>query len=111
VVDFDTTESGQPFLVMEFLRGVSLEARLQAERRLAVAHALRIATQAAAGLAAAHAVEVVHRDLKPANIFLVDGGASGWPDQVFVKLLDFGISKRSGHGRGLTGEFDILGTP
>lgn len=111
VVDFDTTPEGQPFLVMEYLRGISLEARLQRERVLPIAQAIKIATQAAAGLSAAHAVEVVHRDLKPANVFLVDGGASGWPDQVFIKLLDFGISKRAGHSRGLTGEFDILGTP
>jgi serine/threonine protein kinase len=111
VVDFDTTPEGQPFLVMEYLRGISLEARLQRERMLPISQALKIATQAAAGLSAAHAVEVVHRDLKPANVFLVDGGASGWPDQVFIKLLDFGISKRAGHSRGLTGEFDILGTP
>lgn len=111
VVDFDTTPEGQPFLVMEFLRGASLEARLHRDRMLPIAEALKIATQAAAGLAAAHVVGVVHRDLKPANVFLVDGGASGWPEQVFVKLLDFGISKRAGQTRGLTGEFDILGTP
>lgn len=111
VIDFDTTPQGQPFLVMEFLRGISLEARLQDERMLPISEAVKIASQAAAGLATAHAADVVHRDLKPANIFLVESGASGWPDQVFIKLLDFGISKRTGHSRGLTGEFDILGTP
>lgn len=111
VIDFDSTSLGQPFLVMEFLRGISLEVRLQSERMLPIREALKIASQAAAGLAAAHAVDVVHRDLKPANIFLVESGASGWPDQVFIKLLDFGISKRTGHSTGLTGEFDILGTP
>src|SRR5690606_11341552 len=94
-----------------FLRGISLEVRLQRERMLPIREALKITSQAAAGLAAAHAVGVVHRDLKPANIFLVECGASGWPDQVFIKLLDFGISKRTGHSTGLTGEFDILGTP
>ncbi|NLE86644.1 MAG: serine/threonine protein kinase [Myxococcales bacterium] len=111
VVDFDTTPQGQPFLVMEFLRGTSLEARLHQGTLLPVAEALKIATQAAAGLAAAHILGVVHRDLKPANVFLVDGKASGWPDELFVKLLDFGISKRADQKRGLTGEFDILGTP
>ncbi len=111
VVDFDTTAQGQPFLVMEFLRGASLEARLHQGSLLAVAEALKIATQAAAGLAAAHILGVVHRDLKPANVFLVDGKTSGWSDELFVKLLDFGISKRAGQKRGLTGEFDILGTP
>ncbi len=104
VVDFDTTPAGQPFLVMELLRGRSLESRLELGM-LPIAEAVLIATQAAAGLNAAHRRDIVHRDLKPANVFLLDG------DETFVKLLDFGISKRTGHSRGLTGEFDILGTP
>ncbi len=107
VLDFDTTDEGQPYLVMEYLRGESLDRRLERSSRLATGEALRISMQAALGLAAAHRSGVVHRDLKPANIFLVDAG-----DQVFVKLLDFGISKRAGpQSRKLTGEFDILGTP
>ncbi len=104
VVDFDTTPQGQPFLVMELLRGRSLESRLE-QGMLPISEAILIATQAASGLSAAHRSDIVHRDLKPANIFLLDS------DRVFVKLLDFGISKRAGHSRGLTGEFDILGTP
>jgi serine/threonine-protein kinase len=105
VIDFDTTPAGQPFLVMELLRGISLESRLE-RGLIAIDEAVLIATQAASGLSAAHRRDIVHRDLKPANIFLLDSS-----DQVFVKLLDFGISKRTGHSRGLTGEFDILGTP
>ncbi len=105
VIDFDTTPAGQPFLVMELLRGISLESRLE-RGLMAIDEAVLIATQAASGLSAAHRRDIVHRDLKPANIFLLDSS-----DQVFVKLLDFGISKRTGHSRGLTGEFDILGTP
>lgn len=110
VLDFDTTEQGQPYLVMELLEGRALDAVLARHDRLELPAALRIAVQAASALSAAHAAGVVHRDLKPANIFLVDTG-----DQLFVKLLDFGISKRSAaHEPGahkLTGDFDILGTP
>jgi serine/threonine protein kinase len=70
-----------------------------------------VAAQTAAALNAAHQAGIVHRDQKPANIFLVDTGA-----ELFVKLLDFGISKRAEaetrqDQRKLTGEFDILGTP
>jgi eukaryotic-like serine/threonine-protein kinase len=109
ILDFDTTDEGQPYLVMEMLKGLSLEKTLSQSSRLPLAGALRVAIQCAWALSAAHAAGVVHRDLKPANIFLVDAG-----DPYFVKLLDFGISKRGGdptRGRHLTGEFDILGTP
>ncbi len=112
VVDFDTTPAGQPFLVMELLRGRSLESRLE-QGRLPIAEAILIATQAASGLSAAHRSDIVHRDLKPANVFLLDSAHSSpsGGGETFVKLLDFGISKRTGHSHGLTGEFDILGTP
>ncbi len=107
VTDFDTTEQGEPYLVMELLSGESLASRLERERCLPIVDAVRIAYQVSSGLAAAHAANIVHRDLKPANIFLSRVAGQG----VLVKLLDFGISKRTGAGKGLTGEYDILGTP
>jgi serine/threonine protein kinase len=63
------------------------------------------------GLGAAHAANIVHRDLKPANIFLTEFITNAPGHSGLVKLLDFGISKRAGVGKGLTGEYDILGTP
>jgi serine/threonine-protein kinase len=107
VTDFDTTEQGEPYLVMELLTGESLAMRLERERCLPISDAVRIAHQVSSGLAAAHAANIVHRDLKPANIFLTQVANHG----TVVKLLDFGISKRVGVGTGLTGEYDILGTP
>jgi len=107
VTDFDTTEAGEPYLVMELLAGESLATRLERERCLPVGDAVKIAHQVSSGLAAAHAASIVHRDLKPANIFLTQVAGQG----AVVKLLDFGISKRAGAGKGLTGEYDILGTP
>ncbi len=111
VLDFDTTDDGRLYLVMELLKGRPLDAVMMRHRQLGIGAAVRVAVQAASALGAAHDAGVVHRDLKPANIFLVDTGA-----ELFVKLLDFGISKRAeaetrSGGRKLTGEFDILGTP
>jgi len=107
ILDFDTTEQGEPYIVMELLKGESLSDRLERDGCLPIADAARIAHQVASGLFAAHQASIVHRDLKPANIFLTTMPSQGR----VVKLLDFGISKRMGVGRSLTGEFDVLGTP
>ncbi|HWZ87516.1 MAG TPA: serine/threonine-protein kinase [Polyangiaceae bacterium] len=107
ILDFDTTEQGEPYIVMELLKGESLSARLERDGCLPIAEATRIVHQVASGLYAAHNAAIVHRDLKPANIFLTDMPGQG----TLIKLLDFGISKRVGVGRSLTGEFDVLGTP
>src|SRR5450432_3678906 len=107
ILDFDTTEQGEPYIVMELLKGESLASRLERDGCLPIVEAVRIVHQVASGLYAAHQASIVHRDLKPANIFLTVMPGQG----TLVKLLDFGISKRVGVGRSLTGEFDVLGTP
>src|SRR5262247_2144616 len=71
VIDHNSTVDGTSYLVMEYLAGESLGARLAREGRLAVSAVVDIVDQIAAGLAAAHARGIVHRDLKPDNIFLV----------------------------------------
>ena len=88
----------------------------RADRRLgklAVQQALEIATQAAAGLAAAHEAGVIHRDLKPDNMFLVPDPER--PGREKVKVLDFGIAKLSDDGgegpRPRTKHGVLLGTP
>jgi non-specific serine/threonine protein kinase len=74
----------QPVIVMEYLEGESLKARI--ERGLLPAdELLTIAIQISDGLQAAHAKGVTHRDIKPANIFLLRSGQS--------KVLDFGLAK------------------
>jgi serine/threonine protein kinase len=76
-------EDSAAFLVMEYLEGETLEARLR-KGALPIEEALRIATQIASALDAAHRKGVVHRDLKPGNVMLTRSGA---------KLLDFGLAK------------------
>lgn len=107
VVDFGTAETGEPYLVMEYLEGEDLEHRLLAEGSLPIEAAVHITKQVASALGAAHARDIVHRDLKPANVFLVE--VPGELD--FVKVLDFGISKVKAARAKLTRATAVIGTP
>ncbi len=89
------TPSAQ-YLVMEFLDGETLAARLT-KGPLPLAQALEVGAQIADALAAAHKHGVVHRDLKPGNVILAKAGA---------KLLDFGLAKLAGAGRWAQGAGD-----
>ncbi len=91
VLDAGGTADGAPYILMEFLEGVSLQKRLVDRGRLALPQVLDIAKQAGSALAAAHAADIVHRDLKPENLFLVPDSAV--PSGERVKVLDFGIAK------------------
>lgn len=77
---------GMPYLVMPYARGASLQKRLNDDGALDVTEILRIGTQTARGLAAAHAQGLVHRDVKPANILLAHGVER-------VTLTDFGLAR------------------
>jgi serine/threonine-protein kinase len=82
---------GEPeYLVLEYLEGETLAARIQRAGALDVAATLGIAIQIAGALDAAHRAGIVHRDLKPANIMLIRGATSGQP---VAKLLDFGLAR------------------
>ncbi len=91
VLDAGGTPDGSPYILMEFLEGISLQKRLADAGRLDLPQVLDIACQAGSALAAAHAVGIVHRDLKPENLFVVPD--SGAPGGERVKVLDFGIAK------------------
>jgi serine/threonine-protein kinase len=102
-------ESGEPYIVMEMLKGETLAGRLDKLRRLPLPELVDVLRQACDGVQAAHDVGIVHRDLKPENLFLVDRG--GKP---FVKILDFGVSKFDPAltgANGTTKEGSTLGTP
>ena len=110
VFDMGALENGQPFQVMELLRGETLASRLKTEGALAFEDSLEIAEQVLSALIAAHQKGVVHRDLKPENIFLTERGG-----ERAAKLLDFGISKNLQRGDdetlSLTRPGAVVGTP
>lgn len=103
------TSAGQPFIVLERLRGRTLARELRERGPLPVREAVQLVRQALIGLRQAHALGIAHRDLKPENLFLQDG---------VVKLLDFGLAKvLPGYSDelepspDLTKEGAIVGTP
>src|SRR6185436_13185846 len=109
-------QEGVEFLVMEYLEGETLAARLE-KGPLALDQVLRTAIEIASALDKAHRQGLIHRDLKPDNVMITKSGA---------KLLDFGLAKLQGlesgstaaagvaalatEGRNLTAEGTILGT-
>jgi serine/threonine-protein kinase len=106
VLDDDVDEDGCIFLVMDLLKGETLEdRRIRSGGKLDVFEVLSIADQVLDVLAAAHDKGVIHRDLKPENVFLQRTGQ--------IKLLDFGIAKqrRSPRGNFSTMAGMMLGTP
>lgn len=110
VLDLGQLPDGDRYMVMEFLDGQPLSARIRQLGRLSAEQLYPIALQMLEGLQAAHQAGIIHRDLKPDNVYLVSS-RKGQAD--FVKLLDFGISKFSKVG----GEFSmtrtgaVMGTP
>lgn len=110
VFDLGNLDGNAQYMVMEYLEGETLAARVRTKGRLTARDVIPIAHQILEGLKAAHAAGIVHRDLKPDNVFLVSAN-EGAPD--YVKLLDFGISKmhKAGEGPGLTRPGFAIGTP
>jgi serine/threonine protein kinase len=113
VFDAGATPAGAPYILMEFLDGVSLQKRLADHGRLPVDQVLQLAGQAGSALSAAHAAGIVHRDLKPENMFLIRDASL--PGGERVKVLDFGIAKiKQGSGTGGTMRTQtglIMGSP
>jgi serine/threonine protein kinase len=95
---------GLPYLVMEYVAGITLADRLKREGFLELRSILRIGIQIARGLAAAHAQGLIHRDIKPANILLENG-----IDR--VKISDFGLACITDELWRLTASGVMLGTP
>ncbi|WP_437312395.1 serine/threonine-protein kinase [Sorangium sp. So ce385] len=111
VFDVGTTESGVPFMVMEFLSGLDLQQVIETHGPLSIQDAVDYVLQALEAVAEAHAAGVVHRDIKPSNLFLAEH-----PDGTrHIKVLDFGISKGQGLDSpaepGLTSTKQVMGSP
>jgi serine/threonine-protein kinase len=107
VVDV-SVHDGLPYLVMEYLEGENLGARMEHQAPMQSGAIADLMIPIISALAAAHEAGIVHRDLKPDNIFITQGkGGTLEP-----KLVDFGISKlQDGESLQLTGTNAILGTP
>ncbi len=111
-LDVGRLDSGAPYMIMEYLEGTDLAARVQQQGPLSVESAIAFMLETCEALAEAHAMGIIHRDLKPSNLFIVrksDGTES-------IKLLDFGISKitrgtDSGAGLDMTRTAAIMGSP
>jgi serine/threonine protein kinase/WD40 repeat protein len=95
---------GVPYIAMQFLQGYPLDDYLRNKGAPALAHVIRIAREAALGLAAAHELGLVHRDIKPANLWLEAPNGR-------VKVLDFGLAKPIGSDAELTKSGVVVGTP
>jgi serine/threonine-protein kinase len=107
VLDFQPTPDGSYALVMEFLYGEELRNTLKREGVLRPARAVRMLSQVAIGLDAAHQKRLVHRDLKPDNLFLCQT-----PDGDIVKILDFGsVKDKTESAKKLTVMGTTIGSP
>jgi serine/threonine-protein kinase len=106
VFDVHKTVDGIPYIVGEFLEGEELGEYLDKHTKLDVRAGVKIVRQVCRALGAAHSAGVVHRDMKPENVFMLarDG-------QIFVKVLDFGISRVESRETHLTKTGMIMGTP
>lgn len=106
VFDFGRLDTGEPYLVMEYLEGSDLARQLEREGPQPSSSVVGWVIQACDALADAHALGIVHRDLKPANLFLAnraDGSSC-------AKVLDFGISKLA-RAETMTGPATTMGSP
>lgn len=113
VYDFGISQqTGQPFIVMDYLQGVPLSEIIKQEGQVSVDRAIKMFMQSSDALGHAHKHGIIHRDLKPSNIVLIsyDG------DKDFVKVVDFGVaqimedSQGSDHQR-LTQMGEVCGSP
>lgn len=100
-----------PCIVMEYIRGITLDVLLRRNTRLNPHRVGRLLQQLCEVLQAAHSESIIHRDLKPANLMVVD------PDSPYemIKVMDFGLAKllRPSHNMNVTnaGSDQAVGTP
>ncbi len=94
--DASLSDALGPCIIMEYIRGVPLDALLRRNGRITPARVSRLLGQLCEALHAAHAEGIVHRDLKPANLMVVD------PETPYekIKVMDFGLAKLVDHGHG-----------
>lgn len=106
VYDVGKLDTGEPFIVMEYLEGTDLADKLEGEGPQPIADVAGWIIEACDALASAHAQGIIHRDLKPANLFLQRSADNGET----LKVVDFGISKLPKSGA-LTSTAVMMGSP
>jgi len=113
VHDFGLSKNGMPYLVMDWIDGISLEEKVLKEKRLTSDEGIEIFQQVAAALAHAHQHKVIHRDIKPHNIMISQDQSKN----LNVHIVDFGLAKafqdenNSSQSHGLTQTGTIVGSP
>ncbi len=110
VYDFGISPSGQPFIVMDYLLGISLADVIKEEGQIGVERSIKILAQACDALDHAHKMGVIHRDVKPTNFVLINYDE----EKDFVKVVDFGVAKlmnTSADGQRLTQAGEVCGSP
>ncbi|MFC4911335.1 serine/threonine-protein kinase [Actinomadura gamaensis] len=95
-------EAGRPYIVSEYVAGISLQQRIASGGPLPAADLHGVAVGVATALAAIHAAGLVHRDLKPANVMLTLSGC---------RVIDFGIARTQGSQGSVSTSGTVLGTP
>ncbi len=111
ILDSGITPTGIPYLVMELLKGHTLNVELRKKGCLSIERCAEILLPICNALSKAHAAGIIHRDIKPDNIFLHNS-----PNGEIVKVVDFGIAKllgdaTSASSKNLTQAGSIVGTP
>ncbi len=107
--DFGISRTGQPYLLMDFIKGRTLQDLLDECKRIDVAQFDLIFSQVLDGLEQVHASGIVHRDLKPGNIMLVEQEDG----KELAKIVDFGIAKAGNESEAnrLTRTGEVFGSP
>ena len=110
VYSFGFLDTGEPYLVLDFLAGKSLDDMITAGELPPLKWSVEAFMQICRGLTCAHQGGLIHRDLKPSNVMIVSRDEDG----AFVKILDFGIAKTSmpqDKEQKLTRKGEIFGSP
>lgn len=111
IFDFGLSDTKQPYMVMDYIDGESLSARLKGNGAMSIEESLPVFLQICNAMGDAHFKGVLHRDIKPGNILLTKDKYG----ETFVKIIDFGIAKvlrpEDGSIENLTATGELLGSP